>query len=84
MQHVFSILKVVFHHVFAVIFHSIGASALMEDNVDFFMIEFACLQCIHESILIHIILNLQALDIFEFNHVGQVINNKNVINTTVI
>ena len=43
MQHILSILKIIFHHVFAVVFHGIGASALVENNVNFFMIEFACL-----------------------------------------
>ena len=84
MQHVLRILKVVFHHIFAVIFHRVRASALVENNVDFFMIKFAGLQSIHEGIFIHIVLNLQTLDIFEFDHISQVINNKNVINTTVI
>ena len=84
MQHILGVLKIVFHHVFAVVFHGVGASALVENNVNFFMIEFACLQSIHKGIFIHVIMNLQALNILEFYHIGQVINHQNIINTAVI
>ena len=58
MHQVFGIFKVVLHHVFAVIFHSIAACALVENNVNFFMAEFACFQCFGKINFIHIIQSL--------------------------
>ena len=55
---VFGIFKVVLHHVFAVVFHGVAACALVENNVNFFMVEFACFQCFGKINFIHIIQSL--------------------------
>ena len=79
MEQVLCVLKVVFHHVLAVVFHRIRAGAFMENDVNLFMVKHAIQDCLAKGNFIHVVHNLQTLDIFEFNHIGQVIHHKDII-----
>ena len=78
------IFEVVVHHVFAIVLHRIGAGSLMEDHVDLLMIETARPDAFQEVPFIEIIHDPEALDIFEFHHIGQVVDHQDIIPAPVV
>lgn len=78
------ILEVIFHHILTVIFHRIGAGAFVEDDFDGRMVPFAVFYVFDKIQLITVIHDLETLDILEFHHIGQIIDNKDVIPALVV
>ncbi|MPN50476.1 hypothetical protein SDC9_198103 [bioreactor metagenome] len=84
MHQSFRILEVVFHHIFAVVFHSIGAGTFMENYFNIGIIKFAIFDSSNEIVLIHVINGFQTLNIFKLNHIGQIINYKDILTASLV
>ena len=56
----------------------------MEDDFDGRMVPFAVFHVFDKIQLIAVIHDLEALDILEFHHIGQVIDNKDIIPALIV
>ena len=88
MQYSLGILIVSLHHVVYIVFHSIGASSLMENNLYITTINILMQNSLKEIVLVHIIQELQttkiAIALIFLFAVIQIINNQNILTALTI
>ena len=66
------------------LFNSVHDKKIMEDDFDGRMVPFAVFHVFDKIQLIAVIHDLEALDILEFHHIGQVIDNKDIIPALIV